>query len=582
MLACSSCLGKTPTPEENGGGKSDGLVHIIKDGKSDYKIIYKNTDELDFFDDYAQKLYGKCIVEYEVRLDKQEADKSESEQELLFGDTGRALSGELKAAVDKAPASEGDFAWGYACKDGKLAFYANSEIGAMLGFEEFTALCFKIGGMSVQEELFTVRTKSRAEYEAEEQKKNEIPKGEPIELTVNADSALADLCPDIAKGICGSIKADTQDKVLTLPSKLIMNGDLEIADITLLGDCTIIANGYTLKIAESVLMPRDFGRLTVFGGTDSRPLEGDTNLILLGARYKDIFGGGNGYIVKGSTYITLGGIANYGEDIDDGNAATFTACKVYGGSDRAEVTGSTNITLTGSAVAKFIIGTGTQAQGAKVKSTNITVEGGKVMNIIGGSENSAAVNITTNITQRAGLIEAIFGGCQSAPMTGNVNITLLGGDVSRRVYAGCYNDGTSHTVTGTLTLTVGPEANLASGKELSWMNGFDRGIFLYSRGGASSADEVGRVIYLDDCYEAQSQKITRSAAKPILCEIAASVNGSVYTDTDGNLIIMPDAGYECNVNGNNYLHSDNESANVLDISAIEPQTKIDVIFVPLR
>ncbi len=595
LLAFSALIIMLPscTPSSLNQRPQNPDTYIVKNGESDYKIAYRDSGANTYFEEMAENFANNSYVYYDKELEIYEASDNESQYEVLLGATNRPLSAELVDAVDAAGKREGDYAWGYAYKDGCLAFYANSQIAAELGFAELTELCFKDDGIAVPENLFTVNTKSRAQYEEENKKEPpnaDIPTGEPSSTVISQNSSLIALCPLASVGISGTIQGESSSYILTLPSKIVLNGDLKITNVTLSGDCTIIANGYTLEIAESVEMPQGSGRLTVFGGTESGTLNGDTNLILLGARYLYIYGGGKGAAVNGNTNIVLGGNANSGESIDDASS-NFSGCKLYGGGQSASVSGSTNITLKDHAVAKYIVGTGTSAVGAQVKATNIHIEGGKVMNLIGASENSPASGITVNITVTGGLIESIFGGCQAQPMTGDVNITLLGGDISRRVYAGCYNnygfwDGftTTYSVNGTLTVTIGPDARLASGKELSSDNDSDTGIFVSSRIPARASGERGIVIFLDGCYASQKYNLGSTgwiSASPDsfhLYEIDCQANGCVYGYSSTQISIIPDFGYKCTLDENIYLHAEDKSQNLYTLPPASSVTKITVTF----
>ncbi len=591
LASCIETVSNNDTDSEEKGDEdsgaadeSDSIVNIAEIGKCKYSIAFKNSSDVKSFEKYARAIYGIIAVDYFVTVEKYDSDTKVLENEILIGNTDRPLSLELKSAVDKEAGTQNDFVWGYAYKDGKLAFYANSEYGAELGFPEFKALCYNNGEFSVSEELWVIGKKSRAEYNAEQERLEAELKGEK-NIVIDKNSALLDLHPNASIGICGSVKGSLSSYVLTLPSKIVMTGDLKIDNITLAGSCTVFANGYKLEITNSVYTSS--GRLTVYGGAESGMLNGDTELILLGAKYASIYGGSSSGTVNGNTNITLGGSANAGDSIDDSSSAK-SLCMVYGGNRSGTVNGTSNITLKDNAIALYIVG----SSGSGVKASNIRIEGGKVMNVYGGAR-SSTVTMSVSITMTGGLAESIFGGCEGAAMTGDVNIALLGGDVSRRVYAGCYNGyngsfTTSHYVTGRLTVTIGPNAKLASGKELSSDNQSDMGIFASSRIGSRAQAEVGTVIFLDGCYSAQSGKLGAQCFWfwDIACsdsyhlyEINCTAGGDVYAyGTENKLAIMPDIGYQCTLNGNNYLHSADKSQNLYTLPSTSSVVKLDVSF----
>ncbi len=96
----------------------------------------------------------------------------ESAREILIGDTGRQLSTDLIADINKKSEADPDaLVWGYAYRDGKLAFAANSEDALDYGLDLFES---KFGGeksVMVPDALWDVTVLSRADYNAELQAK---------------------------------------------------------------------------------------------------------------------------------------------------------------------------------------------------------------------------------------------------------------------------------------------------------------------------------------------------------------------------------------------------------------------------
>ena len=63
------------------------------------------------------------------------------------------------------------------------------------------------------------------------------------------------------------------------------------------------------------------------------------------------------------------------------------------------------------------------------------------MNVYGGTVDKTTVyEGDTYINMSGGSVEGIFGGSMSQTMTGNTRIAVSGGQVTRRIYGGCYND----------------------------------------------------------------------------------------------------------------------------------------------
>lgn len=355
-----------------------------------------------------------------------------------------------------------------------------------------------------------------------------------------------------------SIKGSSQLITLTLPETITLENNLRIDNITLVGECTIYANGYTLYIGENV---KSENRLSVYGGSNGISVE-STDLYLYGGLYKTVYAGGRNAPVTGNTKLVFGSNSNIGDGISDSDSATVSPCYIYGGGNNGAVLGSTNITLEGNAVAKYIFGAGTGANGT-VTESNIYINGGKVMNVYGGASTTYLSDCNTHITMAGGIAEAIFGGSSQNSMTGNTYVTLLGGEVTRRVYSGCYNDWniiftSSYHVNGTTTLVLGSDIKLNTKNGLSADNSQNVGVFAGSRLGKNgNPNEINTIIYLDGCYDTQSEKIGEKSDASLFFysnesySIKCSKGGTVFSDSiPGNLYIKYDFGKYVTVNGN--------------------------------
>jgi len=313
-----------------------------------------------------------------------------------------------------------------------------------------------------------------------------------------------------------TIRGNTGAEVLTLPAEVSLKGQLKLDNLKLSGASTIYANGYALEIGEGVTST---DRMNVYGGKKNAACE-STDVKLYGGLYTYVYGGGHGGVVSGSTNVTVGGSFNAGDGIDD-DASNISPCFVYGGGNNGAVLDSTNVTMTGNAVSYYLVGAGTGTNGTAT-NTNIHIQGGKVMNVYGGSQAVALTNCDTHITMTGGVAESLFGGCSSVPMTGNTYITVKGGEVLRRIYTGCYNNAdpgfsltwanTDNHVIGTTNLTLYPGAKLATKTGLSFTNTINSGVFLGSRRAGSSTDEVNTVIFADGSYASLSSKLGDSGA----------------------------------------------------------------------
>ncbi len=341
---------------------------------------------------------------------------------------------------------------------------------------------------------------------------------EPQSVTISENMQFVKLYSvnsDVKYGF--TVKGANSTVKIILPSTVVLRGDLTIDNCVLQGSSTIIyANGYRLNIGKNVTSSSFDDRLTVYGGSNTSIIRGNTDISLLGGNYKAVYGGGKGKTVSGDTNVVFGGNANINDSNDDASDK-ISPCTVYGGGDNAGVGGTVNVTIRDSAVAKFVSGVGSGTGGANVKKTNINIMGGKLMNVFGGSLNSNVIDISVNITVSGGLTEAVFGGCQGKNMSGTVDIKLIGGDISRRVYTGCYNNcdvgffsdtWTTHCkVTGTTTLSIGPNAKLATKTGLSSENRTDMGIFCGSRYESAMSGENNILVFLDGCYDSMYRYI---------------------------------------------------------------------------
>ncbi|MBR2465474.1 MAG: InlB B-repeat-containing protein [Clostridia bacterium] len=139
---------------------------IVKDGASDYVIIFSTDDGMQSDNDFAKELESTLRKKYGVRV-RYRADSStkETEHEILLGITDRAFSEELNEAI-KAVETNGELIWVVAEKDGKLAYLANSPEAFERGIDDFLAYA-RDDGFSVPSGIQKIFTLSRAEYDAE-------------------------------------------------------------------------------------------------------------------------------------------------------------------------------------------------------------------------------------------------------------------------------------------------------------------------------------------------------------------------------------------------------------------------------
>ena len=297
-------------------------------------------------------------------------------------------------------------------------------------------------------------------------------------------------------------------------SGMSLKGNLKLDNLVFNGtnggsdgvSCYVFANGFSFEMGENLTST---GRITVYGGKSNASCE-STDLKLFGGQYKGIYGGGYNGSVTGDTNVIVGGNVNPNDDVDDSNSSTLSPTYVYGGSYGAAVGGKTNVTISGNATVNCVIGAGNGSAGT-ASDTNINITGGKAMNVYGGglSGGPTLSNCNTHITMTGGKVEGIFGGCEEKTMTGTANITLKGGEVTRRVYGGCYTEsGTGKYVNGATVINIYPDAALCTGNGLSWINTLGSGIYAGSKNSTNSA-EKNYIIFSQDCYSAKQSKISK-------------------------------------------------------------------------
>lgn len=315
-----------------------------------------------------------------------------------------------------------------------------------------------------------------------------------------------------AKGYV-KIKGNTSGITLTFgDTALPMYAAVEFSNLTLdvPSDTSFYANGKRFKIDENCTTTN---RIAVYGGGGgSTETYSSTELILLGGNYNAVCGGGSGQI-NGDTHITFGGNANKDDGISDLNTTTLSPTYIYG-SGSGGVTGKTNITISDNAVARYIIGA--SASSTTPEEVNININGGKVMNVYGGSETAGtALSIpTVNINMTGGDVESIFGGNYGGNLTGNVFINWEGGNVRRRIYTGCYNNydegflgigagyDTSAYVVGSTVLSISGNGTMTPTELGSATdNNNNLGIYPGSRYSSASSTEHNTIIYQNDCYD---------------------------------------------------------------------------------
>ena len=191
------------------------------------------------------------------------------------------------------------------------------------------------------------------------------------------------------------------------------------------------------------------------------------------------------------------------------------------------------------------------------------------MNVYGGTvgiPSTELTNCNSHITMTGGVAEALFGGCEGSNFTGNTVVSVYGGEITRRIYTGCYNDWewsfkSSYFVKGTTTLVLAPGAKLVTNTSFT-----NCGIFACSRQKSNSV-EVNTMIFLDDCYDTYSKKLGEQTSYLKLIASSSFKNNYKYlvkagkggkvlpTGTAGKVYIEPDFGYYGTIGSNVYANT---------------------------
>ena len=245
----------------------------------------------------------------------------------------------------------------------------------------------------------------------------------------------------------------------------------------------VYANGYQTTIGENVSFSNE---IRLFGGGKAGTTIKSTDLTVLSGTYTHVYGGSYQGTVTGNTNLTVGGTVNNSSAVDTAIKNHSAKYYIFGGGHTTNVVqGSTNVTIQDNAKAVYVFGGTHGLDGTIRQGTNLTVTGGTMMGVYGGSQGGDVGGNATTLIQ-GGTIQQVFGGNEGWPFrTGDVDLRVLGGTVSRRIYGGCYNDTegfislsfkTNYSVSGKISLTLGGGANISYSSSDA-----DKGVYARSR-----------------------------------------------------------------------------------------------------
>lgn len=251
------------------------------------------------------------------------------------------------------------------------------------------------------------------------------------------------------------------------------------------GEVTTIFGGSNIQgdVTTSKIEVNDGKIENVYGGNNQGGTTTNTNVDINGGIVTKVFGGGNQAITTTSIVNINGGNA---QDVFGGgdqaevttsnvNTTSGTVTNIYGGGNKAGVTTS-NIITTGGNIGNVFGGSnqsgdvnesfittneptdttnsviqnvyGGNNLGGSTTTTNVTINGGGVIDVFGGG-NQATTNLT-NVQINGAVEGSVYGGGNQAGVNTNTNVNLLGANVTKNVYGG----GNEGTVTGNTNVHV--------------------------------------------------------------------------------------------------------------------------------
>ncbi|MBR2467061.1 MAG: InlB B-repeat-containing protein [Clostridia bacterium] len=140
----------------------DGSVTIIKDGKTDFRIVF-SSDTSTADQEFASELRSELRTRFGVNVRSVSDVTTPTDYEILIGNTNRALSAELLDTIN-AHRDGDNLVWGIIYKDGKLAYAASSDEAFAVGQKDFLALIGE-SEFTVSDSLFLLFHMTRDEYE---------------------------------------------------------------------------------------------------------------------------------------------------------------------------------------------------------------------------------------------------------------------------------------------------------------------------------------------------------------------------------------------------------------------------------
>lgn len=373
--------------------------------------------------------------------------------------------------------------------------------------------------------------------------------------------------------VSGLPNSEFNDGKGTQMKEIVINDSVTFTNMTWTVDSTletfIYANGYKMTVGAGVSYSNDMVRL--FGGGKEGTTVEKTDLTVLSGTYNYIYGGSLRSTVTGNTNLTVGGTVNNNDsdvdyEINSGHAFIYS---VLGGGHVDTVKGSTNLVFQDAAKAVYVAGGGYGWGSTISKGTNVTVTGGTIMGVYGSCLNGGHATSGASVRVEGGTMQQVFGGSEGQIVTGNVDVRLLGGTITRRVYAGSYGNGTTkYVVSGKINLELGGNVNITFGASQS-----DKGIYGRSRYNVD-AENCQIVFTSATAYNAYKDELGGQdwGANSIMGSIAAADEYHYYTYTESDNVITQTCAYHDTLAATATLGMDENVSLKYTGSAIKPAT----------
>ncbi len=281
----------------------------------------------------------------------------------------------------------------------------------------------------------------------------------------------------------------------------------------------LYANGHPLTVNENVTF---VNHPYVFGGGKSQDFA-TSELNLYGGDYLAIYGGGRWGKITDTAKLTIGGVVNHGY----GESAVLdhdSGIDIFGGGLDA-YTAKVELTFGGNALARLVYGAGTGGN-SLTDETHVYITGGKMMGAYGGGAKGCDVG-NANLTMTGGLAEQIYGGNETSgdggSLTGDVHITVLGGEITRRLAGGCYNG----NIAGTVYMILG--------EGLNYSRSYGAGLISEDLTARCRTGNTGKAYLFFDSEEAMTKLVSELASDP-------ADNWGVLDVKSWNLILNGDIG----------------------------------------